>query len=162
MIGVFGEVLVMDWGVARQLALVEGAGAAAGNSAAGTAHGTIIGTEAWMAPEQKTGDSGRVDARSDVYALGRILAHMLSGHAAPRQLRAIVRKATSCSSGERYPTAAELAADVARHLDGEAVGAYRENAGERMARFVYKHRALAAILATYVVVRALLFFLPRT
>jgi len=93
MVGPFGEVLVMDWGVARHRE-ERPPGAAPGSapgdeprslSAPGiTAHGTILGTPAYMAPEQARGEVDRVDARADVYALGAILYFMLTGHAPGR------------------------------------------------------------------------------
>jgi len=94
MVGPFGEVLVMDWGVAKLTAEPpEGSRAPAqgglaadrpGAPGQGTAHGTILGTPAYMAPEQARGDLERVDERADVHALGAVLYFLLTGHAPGR------------------------------------------------------------------------------
>ena len=147
MIGVFGEVLVLDWGVAR------------GRDTGASQGGSVVGTRDWMSPEQRSG--GTVDPRSDVYALGRILEHLLRG-SVPRRLRAIARKAVSEAAEQRYANAAEFAADVARFLDGEPVLAHRENVFERGARLAARHRALLALVAAYLAMRILIFFFPRS
>jgi serine/threonine protein kinase len=147
MVGPFGEVLVMDWGVAK-VAGVDGEEA-----------GTVLGTPGFMAPEQARGEVERVDERSDVYALGAILRGLLAaGSTAPaaRPLAAVCRKALAADPAERYSSAAELAAEVARYLDGLPVAAYREGVVERLRRFGRRYRAAIYLVLAYVLMRALL------
>ena len=141
-IGPYGDVVLLDWGIARVRALgTEPAsdGAAAAITAAGaTAHGAIIGTPAYMAPEQASGQTDAIDERTDVFALGALLYHLLTGRVphsgttmdevlaqaragtprdvtliepkAPAPLVAIVARAMAKLPGDRYRSAAELAA----------------------------------------------------
>jgi serine/threonine protein kinase len=83
MVGAFGEVLVMDWGVAKLLHPGGGdalptPGGAVSPTAADTAAGTVVGTPGYMAPEQARGASDRVGPWSDVYALGGVLRFLLT------------------------------------------------------------------------------------
>jgi serine/threonine-protein kinase len=135
MMGAFGEVFVMDWG----LVLLPAAG-----------------TPWYRAPEG--GDPN--DPRIDVYALGRVLEDMSDGDArAP--LKAIAARAAAAGVGARYPSVNEMAGEVARFLDGQAVSAYKENAVERLNRFARRNSVLLLLLGAYIAVRVGLFLLSR-
>jgi len=141
MLGKFGEVLVLDWGVAMALGESE-------------RRGLVIGTPGYMAPEQS--EAGPVDARADVYSLGNLLREAVK--AAPRALRSIVKRATELDPARRYQTVAELSGDVASFLDHLPVSAHRENWLERIVRVLGRHKTLAWLIVAYLVVRVLLFF----
>jgi serine/threonine-protein kinase len=142
MVGPFGEVLLMDWGVAK----VED----------GEARGTVLGTPGYMAPEQERGEIDRIDERTDIYGLGAILGFLLGEEEVPRRLDAIRQRAMAVEPAERYSSVPELAADLGRYLDGLPVAAYRESLAERAGRFIHRHRTPILIVLAYVVMRALL------
>ncbi len=160
MLGPFGEVLLMDWGVAAMLR----AGEAVTDGA--------VGTRGYMAPEQAAGEAGTVDERTDVYALGALLHFLLEGRApltegesspntsgakaGPAALRSIATKAMSVEPSRRYGSAAELMADVASYMEGGAVGAHPEGLARRAGRLVSRYRVAIALVAAYLIARAVL------
>ncbi len=185
MVGPFGEVLVMDWGVAkyRGAGVSQAAGAGAGadvsddadgtadqrtaNATADTSPGTVLGTPGYMSPEQARGQLERVDERSDVSALGAILYFMLTREvpdsaAVPRALEAICRKALAREPAERYTDVGELAADVTRFLSHSAVAAYREGPFDRLRRLARKYRTPILLILAYLVMRILLIIFAGT
>ena len=143
MVGEFGEVLVLDWGVAKQMQIAE-------------CKMQIVGTSEFMAPEQARGDAS-VDHRADVYALGA----MLEAIADVIPVMAIARKARSADPGARYQSVQALAADVSRYLAGRAVEAHRETIVDRLARFERRYRLPILLVLTYLAVRALMLWFVR-
>jgi hypothetical protein len=182
LVGPFGETVVIDWGLARELAVDAGTSSTAlpVSDDGLTAAGTVAGTPGYMAPEQARGEP--VDARADVFALGATLFYVVVGRApyhggsateligragsnrpaewrmwprgVPDDLRAIVAKALAVDPGERYPDAAALAADLRRFVTGQLVGAHRYNTAARLRRFVRRHRAAVAVATASAVVVA--------
>ncbi|HTR02889.1 MAG TPA: serine/threonine-protein kinase [Thermoanaerobaculia bacterium] len=192
MVGPFGEVLVMDWGVAKALGGADASGppgrAAADSPAVRTSEGAVVGTPAYMAPEQASG-SGAVGAAADVYALGGILHFLVTGKApfddagaaarardggraeppAPRDvapdvppaLEAIVLRAMALDPGDRYPSVEALAAEVGRFCGGERVLAHDEGLPARVRRFAARYQTPILIVAAYLVMRAVLLLYGR-
>lgn len=142
MIGRFGEVRVLDWGLAARA----GQAAVAG------------GTSGYMAPEQR---GGAVDPRGDVFSLGALLRDMARGaHRTSRYpaapLASIVSRALAALPGDRYASVSALASDVRRYLDGHAVDAHRETLVERALRLGRTYRTALLLVAAYLAMRVLL------
>jgi serine/threonine protein kinase len=145
MVGEHGQVLVLDWGLAR---------AERDERATGVAGG---GTEGYMAPEQST---PAFEVRSDVFALGVILRDLAAtaGMRLARPLASIVSRATETDPAKRYDSPAALAADVRRFVDGAAVGAHRESPLEWTARQARIYRTPIGLVLAYLAMRGLLLF----
>jgi serine/threonine protein kinase len=142
MIGAFGEALVLDWGVA---ALAR--------------RGSMAGTRGFSAPEQAAGTA--MDHRSDIFSLGAILREISSESARPA-LESIREKAMAQRPEDRYSSALELRAEIARYLDAEPVHAHRETLPERAARLFARHQMWILLIAAYLIMRILLLlFLHR-
>jgi serine/threonine protein kinase len=196
-LGDYGEVMVLDWGLAKLQAESDPSG---GEDAAGaetapppvalevppdpTLPGGALGTPAYMAPEQADGRPDRMDARTDVYGLGAVLYHLLTGAApfagrdtpeildrvrndpprpprevvgdTPQALEAVCLKALAKRREQRYPSARALAQEVQNWLADEPVSCYREPLRVRAGRWARRHPALVAGTAAALLVAVLL------
>lgn len=178
MIGAFGETIVIDWGLAKDLgdtSVIDAGGSDRATltsmDAQLTRTGSVLGTPAYMSPEQAEGRP--VDERADVYALGAILYHVLAGQppfageagtrvlervragpptplaalepAIPADLLAIVDKAMARRPADRYAQAGALAEDLRRFLNGQLVQVHHYSLREHLRRFVRRYRVALAV-----------------
>jgi serine/threonine protein kinase len=141
MLGPFGEVLVMDWGIAAR------ADAAAENH-------VIAGTPGYMSPEQAAG-AVTADARVDVFGLGALLAAILP-LPVPRPLAAIADRARAQDAVARYPSVEALAKEIERFREGKPVDAYRETVAERLVRLYNRYQLPIILVLVYMIVRVIL------
>lgn len=164
MIGSFGEVLVLDWGVAKFLDRENRSYSSytTYSHSDDTSDGTVIGTQNYMSPEQARGEVDQLDERADIYSLGAVLSFLLKDQPkVSKATHAIASKATATAKEGRYATATELSADIGRLLDAEPVSAYRENAFERTSRWVGKNRFLVLLVLAYLLMRIFLILTSR-
>jgi tetratricopeptide (TPR) repeat protein len=160
MVGAFGEVQVMDWGLAKSL-VVDRAGTAGPKAASvpegltpeATAAGTVLGTLAYMPPEQARGEIDRLDPRADVFSLGAILCEILTGRppyqgqsasellflARQGQLHDAQQRLERCGADPELLDLARRCLAADRHdrpADGgavaQAIGAYRTGVEQRL------------------------------
>jgi serine/threonine-protein kinase len=203
MLGQFGETLVVDWGLAKGAAATgeqnletilptngqsstagqetlvapDAAARTDGSRDSATEAGVILGTPAFMSPEQATGQWDAVGTASDIFSLGASLYQLLTGrppyrgeltledaiHArylwprrhkadVPPELEAIVLKAMARRPGDRYPSAQALAADIEKWLGQEPVSVYREPWSKRVGRWMRRHRTLVTAVGVALLV----------
>jgi eukaryotic-like serine/threonine-protein kinase len=140
-----------------------------------TKTGDVVGTLHYMSPEQTSASRGVVDHRTDVYSLGATLYELLTGRppfeagfrpellrqvledeprrlrrlngAVPADLETIVLKCLAKAPAERYATAQELADDLRRFLDGEAVHAQPPSLVSQLSRWTRRHRTVVGTAA---------------
>jgi len=147
-----------------------------------TSLGQIVGTLAYMSPEQVLGDPLEVDIRSDVYSLGVVVYQLLSGSLPYRvnqrqfpeavqaireeeppglgtidrnyrgDIENIVKKALEKDKARRYASAVELGADIDRYLRHEPIAARPPSTTYQIRKFAYRHRGLMAAVAAVFVV----------
>lgn len=181
-LGEFGEVMVLDWGLAKifDQAGPDDPGQAPSVSRVAdpehpldqTQQGQVLGTPAYMAPEQAAGRIKQIDRRTDIYALGTILYEIIAGEppfkattltevlrkvleepptpprvanpSAPAALGAVALKAMAKRPDDRYQDVAELAREVKRWLADEPVLAFPEPWTKRVGRWAKRHRNAVA------------------
>ncbi|MHC5081134.1 MAG: serine/threonine protein kinase, partial [Planctomycetota bacterium] len=185
MVGEFGEVLVMDWGLAkiagredtREKQLTVKTDRSEGESGSlMTLDGAVLGTPAYMPPEQADGKIQKMNERSDIYSLGAILYEILAGvppfsgdpykvlykviegevlppsrqeglgHPVPRELEAVVLKAMAKRQGDRYANVKELRLDILAWTEGRTLQAMKYSSLEIAAKWVIRNKAISAVI----------------
>ncbi|MEQ1890938.1 MAG: bifunctional serine/threonine-protein kinase/formylglycine-generating enzyme family protein [Planctomycetota bacterium] len=178
MIGRFGEVQVMDWGLAKRVAEFGSeatAGLSQGRKEGSTLAGEVLGTPTHMAPEQARGNIDAVGRMADIYGLGALLHHALKGvppnradglrvHSSTKvspELEAVCERALSVDPGARYQSAVELAEDLKAILDLRVVRALATGAWAELRMWIRRNRSTAVVagVASLVVVVTLLLLL---
>ncbi|MEM7306709.1 MAG: bifunctional serine/threonine-protein kinase/formylglycine-generating enzyme family protein [Planctomycetota bacterium] len=159
MVGRYGEVYVMDWGLARVCGHEDvnterlDAETDEPPSSSCTIDGTVLGTPYYMPPEQAAGEIGRVEERSDVYSVGAMLYHVLAGQppyaAGGRRRPAREVVATVCASAPR--PLSRTAPEVAPELVSICEKAMAREPGRRFASMTELAEELRAYLETRVV-----------
>ncbi len=139
-----------------------------------TVANVVVGTPAYMAPEQASGGRGSVDRRTDVYGLGATLYHLLAGRppfhgpsaldvivqvlgkepvllskyapTIPRDLEILVMKCLEKEPPRRYPSALEVARELQRYLDGEPIRAMAPSLGYKFWKKARKNRLAFSVV----------------
>lgn len=170
-LGDYGETIILDWGLAKFIDEEDREAAVSevnGRSIQVTAPGAVMGTPAYMSPEQAKGEGDKVDHRSDIYCLGVILFHILTGKlpfegttgdemiknviagkpiepramdsSIAKPLEAICLRAMSFQRADRFQSVKALSTELDRFLADEPVESYQESLLERTTRWARKNR----------------------
>jgi serine/threonine protein kinase len=163
-VGDFGETVVIDWGLAKELSDPEDpqnqAGARGTPDDGVTSAGAVLGTPIYMAPEQERGEP--VDQRADVFAIGAMLWELCALQRVPpfdprhrhrllqragidQDLMAIIDKAIDPAPARRYPDAGALAADLKAFKSGARIAARSYSLPAMIAHWTRRHRAMALV-----------------
>jgi serine/threonine protein kinase len=192
MLGKYGETLVVDWGLAKSVGETEQQTRAdetvivpeLGTESVPTQIGEVVGTIAYMSPEQAAGRQDAISPATDVYALGATLYNLLTGKLSqhgtdagtllrniihgkfprPREvkkgipfaLEAICLKAMTTKAADRYPSARALADDIEHYLADEPISAAREPLAQRVQRWFRKHPKITSALPVLIVAAAMI------
>jgi len=169
-----GKPHILDFGLAKASSLLD---------ATTSITAQIVGTPAYMSPEQASGDPDAIDIRTDIYSLGVVLYEMLTGqmpydtsgsigkvldniaHAEPEpprrhdrridaELSAIVIKAVEKGKDERYQSLDALSSDVARYLAGDPISVRPASGLYLLRKVVWKHRLVVGISAALILIGA--------
>jgi serine/threonine protein kinase len=192
MLGDFGETVLLDWGLARMEGMDEGSVTPAGpeelrkraerrlraqgvNTSRLTLDGSVMGTPAYMPPEQASGKLTEIDERSDVYSLGAILYEIITGKQpytgdsalevidavlagpptkigalcpeAPPELVSVCEQAMARERDNRIASSKELGDEITAWRDGRALRSYRYSAWEHVRRVMRGHWDAAGVAA---------------
>ena len=182
MLGEFGETVVLDWGLAKLSGKDDPTGdklrpPTPNERFDGTQEGDVLGTPAYMSPEQALGNLDKVDEQSDVWSLGAVLYEILTGkppfqeknavqlliriakdkvtppqrvdQSIPRDLSLICERCLERNKARRYPKARDIASDLEAYRSGGRVSGVEYTALQLARRFVQRNLpvALAALVA---------------
>ena len=191
MVGPYNEVYVMDWGIAKivkvdKATFEDMTERVVPEQKKTTRHeetglGELLGTPAYMSPEQGAGRNDTLDHRSDLFSLGLILYEIVTLQRAvsgespmdmigkivrgefeppepyskklnvPGQLLAIAAKATQLDPDKRYATVKDFADDIRRYVRGQEIRARKDTLGQKVMRWMQRHRTATLNIIIYLV-----------